>query len=145
VSQLPWSLQKIKDRGVSSGPVVVGDIGYEVFVCTYGDQQHFAYRDADGSIQDAWYGADGWDLQKINNEGVTSGPPAAGGLFVCVYNNQQHFSYIDHSGNIQDAWWDGNRWQLQTINNDGVRDCRAFSCGRSVRLHLQQPAALRLS
>ncbi len=115
-----WNFQKINLGGVTNGVAAAGSL----FVCTYADQQHFAYLDAVGNIQDAWYdGAKSkWNLQKINNGGLTAGPAAAGSLFVCVYNNQQHFAYIDHSGNIQDAWWDGanNRWNLQKINNGGV-------------------------
>src|ERR1017187_288494 len=117
VNQMSWSLQKINNDAISSGPGAVEDIGYEVFVCVYNDQQHFTYRDANGNIQDAWWGGNRWHLQKINNGGMTPGPLAAGGLFVCVYNDQQHFAYLDASGNIQDCWYDGSgNWNLQQIN-----------------------------
>jgi hypothetical protein len=77
-----------------------------VFVCQYNNQQHFAYLDAGGNIQDCWYdGSGGWHLQQINNGGMTPGPSAAGGAFVCVYNRQQHFAYRDADGNIWDSWW----------------------------------------
>ena len=115
---MSWSLQKINNGAVLSRPGAVEDIGYEVFVCVYNDQQHFTYRDANGNIQDAWWGGNRWHLQKINNGGMTPGPLAAGGLFVCVYNDQQHFAYLDGSGNIQDCWYDGSgNWNLQQINN----------------------------
>ena len=128
---MPWNLQKINDGGVSSGPGAVGDTGHESFVCAYGGQQHFAYLDANGNIQDAWYDATGgWHLQQINNanghgptvagEYVASPAataPAVGDLFVCVYGGQQHFTYRDASGNIQDVFFDGSNWHSQQINN----------------------------
>ncbi len=101
---------------MTAGPPAVGDL----FVCVYNDQQHFTYRDDSGNIVDAWYGTDGWHLQKINNGGVTAGPPAVGDLFVCVYNNQQHFTYRDRGGDIQDAWYGTDGWHLQKINNGGL-------------------------
>ncbi len=102
--------------GMTAGPSALG----KLFVCVYNNQQHFSYRDNSGNIQDAWYGTDGWHLQKINNGGMTSGPSAVGDLFVCVYNNQQHFSYRDNSGNIQDAWYGTDGWHLQKINSPGL-------------------------
>jgi hypothetical protein len=77
--------------GMTAGPSSVGDL----FVCVYNDQQHFAYRDGSGNIQDAWYGTDGWHLQQITNGPaavtgeyiiLTPGPAARGDLFVSVYN-----------------------------------------------------------
>jgi len=124
---MPWNVQKINDGGVSSGPGAVGDTGHESFVCVYGGQQHFAYRDANGNIQDAWYDAtDGWHLQQINNanghgpavagEYVASPAataPAVGDLFVSVYDDGQHptgqhFAYRgagSGSGDVWDCWW----------------------------------------
>ena len=63
-----------------------------------------------------------WNVQKINDGGVSSGPGAVGDTghesFVCVYNDQQHFTYRDANGNIQDCWYDGRaRWHLQQIND----------------------------
>ena len=112
----PWSLQQINDGGVTSGPPATGSL----FVCDYGDQQHFTYIDGSGNIQDSWYSGSGWNQQKINNGGMTNGPSAASNLFVSVYNNQQHFSYIDGSGNIQDSWYSGSGWNQQKINNGGM-------------------------
>ena len=88
----------------------VGDL----FVSVYNDQQHFAYRDANGNIQDVWYGTGGWKLQQINNANGHGGSvagdtyiacpqataAAVGDLFVSVYNDQQHFAYRDANGNI---------------------------------------------
>ncbi len=142
-----WHLQQINNAN-GQGPTVPGEyvacpqataaFPVEEFttlsVCTFRDQQHFAYVDANGNIQDCWY--DGvtnqWHLQQINNAGV-QGPtvpgeyvacPQAGaavyiGPFVCVFGDQQHFAYLDGNGNIQDCWYDGvtNQWHLQQINN----------------------------
>ena len=115
---MSWSLQKISNGIAWSEPGAVEDITYEIFVCVYNDQQHFTYRDASGNIQDAWWDGNRWHLQKINNRGMTPGPPAEGDQFVSVYSNQQHFTYRDTSGNIQDCWYDGSgKWNLQQINN----------------------------
>jgi CubicO group peptidase (beta-lactamase class C family) len=111
----PWNLQQINNGGVTNGPSAVSNL----FVCVYNNEQHFAYLDGSGNIQDAWFGNGSWSLQQINNGGMTQGPLAAGNLFVCDYNDQQHFAYLDKSGNIQDAWW-GNGWNLQKINNGGM-------------------------
>jgi hypothetical protein len=126
-----WNLQQINH---GNGPTVAGEyvatpqataaaVG-GVFVCVYNDQQHFAYIDASGNVQDCWY--DGaWNLQQINRGNgptvagefvATNGPAASGELFVCVYNNQQHFTYRDANGNLQDCWYDG-AWHLQQINH----------------------------
>jgi CubicO group peptidase (beta-lactamase class C family) len=62
-------------------------------------------------------GNDPWNVQQINNSGVTGGPSATNELFVSVYNNQQHFAYLDGAGNVQDSWWGTDGWHLQQINN----------------------------
>ena len=71
-----------------SGPFVNTYFG-NTFVNTYfwHNQQHFAYLAANGDIWDAYYcggcsGDNKWRLQKINNGGVTNGPPAASAPFV---------------------------------------------------------------
>jgi hypothetical protein len=94
-----------------------------LFVCTFADEQHFAYIDENGSIQDCWYNGktNSWNLQQINNangrgptvpgEPVACPQATAGGgvpgVFVCAFRDQQHFAYIDGSGNIQDCFWTG--------------------------------------
>jgi hypothetical protein len=104
------------------GPTAAGDL----FVSVYNDQQHFAYRAEDGSIQDVWYGTNGWHLQQLTvapadlrGEYVipTSGPLSAGDLAVSVYNDQQHFAWRDATGTVQDAWYGTDGWHLQQINN----------------------------
>jgi hypothetical protein len=120
----------------TNGPTAAGGL----FVSVYSDQQHFAYIDFNGNIQDAWYDGAQWHLQQINNNGVTKGPPAlagglrtglTSGLFVSVYNNAQHFTYYDATspGTIWDAsfgpvYFNGQdtglfSWSLQQINNNG--------------------------
>ena len=107
-----WHLQQIN---AGAGPTVPGEYvctpdapaaAGDLFVSVYLDQQHFSYLDGSGNIQDVWWGGRQWRLQKINNEGMTTGPTAAGGLFVCVYNRQHHLAYRDADGNIWDSWWD---------------------------------------
>ena len=113
-----WHLQKINNGGTTHGPKAVGNL----FVSVYKDQQHFAYLDASGNVQDAFWDGNSWHLQKINTGGTTQGPKAVGNLFVSAYQNQQHFAYLDASGNVQDAFYDGNSnsWRLQKINNGGT-------------------------
>jgi hypothetical protein len=148
---------------MTPGPSAAGS----TFVCAYNRQQHFAYLDAGGNIQDCWYdGSGGWHLQQINNgtgpavpgeDVATDGPAAAGDLFVSVYNDQQHFTYRDASGNIQDCWHDGSgEWNLQQINDANgsgaavpgeyvaTSQATAPRSGRGVRLPIQQPAAFCL-
>lgn len=140
-----WHLQQINNSGnptvpgefvATSGPPAASLLSTQlffpasIFVSVYNDQQHFAYVDSNGNIQDAWYDGPNnvWKLQQINNATgptnpgeyvATNGPAAAGNLFVSVFQNQQHFAYIDGNGNIQDAWYNGdaNVWNLQQINN----------------------------
>ncbi len=112
----PWSVQQINNGGVTNGPLAASNL----FISVYNNQQHFAYLDGRGNVQDAWWGTGGWSLQQINNGGMTGGPPAAGNLFVSVYGSQQHFAYIDKSGNVQDSFYDGSSWHQQQINNGGT-------------------------
>ncbi len=130
-----WNLQQINDAN-GSGATVAGEFDRRpsqatapaaggLFVCQYNDQDHFAYLDANGNIQDCWYDGPNnrWNLQQINGATptvagepvMTNGPAVAGDLFVSVYDNQQHFTYRDGRGNIQDCWYDGV-WNLQQIN-----------------------------
>ena len=138
-----WNLQQINNAN-GKGATVPGEFiaaaeatapaDGGLFVCTFTDQQHFTYRDANGNLQDVWY--DGptnrWNLQQINNangngptvpgEFIASAQataPAESQPFVCVFTDQQHFTYLDGNGNLQDVWYDGptNRWNLQQINN----------------------------
>jgi CubicO group peptidase (beta-lactamase class C family) len=115
-----WNLQQINLIGVTAGLPAAGD----PFVSVFGLQQHFAYRDTSGIIQDAWYdsGTNGWALQQVNAGSLTKGPAAAGDPFVSVFGEQQHFVYRDATGAIQDAWYDSgtNNWSLQQINLGGV-------------------------
>jgi hypothetical protein len=115
-----WHLQKINDGGATSAPPAAGNL----FVSVFGDQQHFAYCDKAGNLEDPFYirGSNNWHLQKINDGGATSGPPAAGNLFVSVFGEQQHFAYLDRSGNVEDAFFDrgSNNWHLQKINDGGA-------------------------
>jgi hypothetical protein len=88
-------------------------------------QQHFAYlandlaiydawRDGNSwhlekigaNIWDSWYDGSGhWNLQKINNGGMTNGASAAGGVFIWVTGKEQHFTYSDGHGMIWDSFW----------------------------------------
>jgi dTDP-4-dehydrorhamnose 3,5-epimerase-like enzyme len=139
-----WHLQQINNTSGGDGPVVPdeylacplapGAIPYSLFVCVFQDQQHFAYQDITGNIQDCWYDGrtNSWHLQQINNANG-NGPTmpgeyvacpqataqAFGGPFVAAFGDQQHFVYVDEGGNVQDCWYDGrtNSWHAQQINN----------------------------
>jgi len=129
-----WNLQQINNAN-GNGPTVPGEYvacpqatapvrGFGPggpFVCVFGDQQHFAYMDANGNIQDCWYDSPSgsWNVQQVNNGGRTDGPPVYGPLFVCAFGDQLHFAYVDGNRNLQDCWYDGaaDRWNLWQINN----------------------------
>jgi hypothetical protein len=132
-----WNLQQINNAN-GAGATVPGEyiatpqatapVAGSVFVCQYGNQDHFAYLDTNGNIQDCWYDEVNWNLQQINTGSgpsvpgeyvATKGPAATGDLFVSVFTDQQHFTYTDGNGNLQDCWYDGatGNWNLQQINN----------------------------
>jgi hypothetical protein len=87
------------------------------FVSAFNDQQHFVFRNRDGTIWDSYYirGA-GWHMQPIN----TAGAPAAGDMFVSVFTaaDQQHFVYQDRLHNIWDSLYvrSENAWRFQLID-----------------------------
>jgi hypothetical protein len=123
-----WQLQKINNGGVTNGPPAASAPFLDVFYPH--DQQHFAYLartfPPTGDIWDAYYcggcsGDNKWRLQKINNDGVTNGPPAVSGPFVNTYfwHNQQHFAYLAAHREIWDAYYcddcSGNKWRLQQL------------------------------
>jgi hypothetical protein len=116
---MTWNLQQINAGGNTQGPKAVAD----PFVSVFNDQQHVGYRDAQGTIWDAWYdhGTNEWNLQQINAGGNTTGPAASAGPCIGVFNNQQHFAYVDQHGTIWDSWFDGGaaKWNLQKINSGG--------------------------
>jgi len=132
---MSWNLQQINNAN-GNGPTVPGvylacpqataaGVVDSQSVCAFGDQQHFAYFDKWGNVQDCWYDGrtNSWHLQQINNangNGATvpgeyvACPQATaasyfriGGPIVCTFADQQHFVYIDVYGNIQDCYWTG--------------------------------------
>jgi hypothetical protein len=141
---MAWNLQQINNVN-GAGPSVANEFVAvpaatapvwpgSLFVCTFGNQQHFTYVESNGNLQDCWWDGDAnqWNLQQINNA-KGAGPsvanefvavpaataPSDGIAFVCTFGNQQHFTYLDDNSNLQDCWWDGdaNQWNLQQINN----------------------------
>lgn len=134
-----WHSQTINgENGVSGGSAVRAAGGLDddgilvvgsMHVCTYNGQQHFAYIDSDGNVQDVWWDGVTWHLQQITNVNAAGTvvaeqlcykgdtPQARSNLFVCAYHNQQHFVYLDSHHLIQDVWYDGyGGWHLQQIN-----------------------------
>jgi hypothetical protein len=68
---MSWNLQQINNATPELGSDVPGEYvacpqatassndnveSNVLFVCVFGDQQHFAYQDANGNIQDCWHG-----------------------------------------------------------------------------------------
>jgi rubredoxin len=120
-----WHLQQINGGtkttvpgeyvAVPDAPAMALNDFSSLFVCTFGDQQHFAYIDVNGNLQDCWYDdTSGWHLQQINGGTKTTVPgeyvavpdaPVGSSLFVCTFGNQQHFTYVDGNNNLQDCWW----------------------------------------
>jgi hypothetical protein len=126
-----WRLQQINVGGNTAGPAAVGGPVVWVWSNTPSDwdqEQHFTYRAADGSIQDAWYDgpSDRWSLQQINVGGNTAGPPAVGNPSACVFVDpdvgfpalDQFVAYRDEFGAIWNAWYSSptGRWNLEPIN-----------------------------
>ena len=112
-------LHQINAGGVTNGDKAVAS----PFVGVFGDQQHFSYATLDGAILDAWFNPqnNGWNLQRINLLGLTSGPIAAAGPCIGTFNSQQHFAYVTGPGVVWDSWYDGDhgKWNLQQINLGG--------------------------
>ena len=106
------------------------------FVSVFNNQQHFVFRNRDGTIWDSYFvralNLDGsidttnsvWHSQAIS----TAGNPAVGDAFVSVFTmsdpfhfDQQHFVYLDRLGHILDSFYvrSANSWRFQTINTAG--------------------------
>lgn len=91
------------------------------FVSAFNDQQHFVFRNRDGTIWDSYYVRqdNSWHMQPIN----TAGAPAAGDMFVSVFAaaDQQHFVYQDRLGNIWDSFYvrGDDAWRYQPIDTHG--------------------------
>jgi CubicO group peptidase (beta-lactamase class C family) len=118
-----WAaVTNIRSGGRTAGVASAG----KPFVSVFGQQQHFVWRDGNGTIWDAWFDRadNSWNRQQLNTDpspkpnGKTTGPPAATDPFVSVFGQQQHFAYLDKDGFVWDAWYDGGdgQWKLQQIN-----------------------------
>jgi hypothetical protein len=133
-----WHVQRLNMGSMTDAPPAVAG----PFVNVYSDQQHFAYRAANGEIWDVYYcpgcsnGA--WRAQQLNcgpnsdsscrvkNPNATTAAPAAeDGPFVDTYaeRDQQHFAYLGKGGHLWDIFYcpacsDGP-WHSQLINTSG--------------------------
>jgi hypothetical protein len=110
-----WKLQKLTGGGLTNGPAGSGC----PFGCVYHSQQHIAYLDKTGTINDAWYDGNGrWGLQKIGSQAAASTQPF---VWVDPTDTQQHFTYLGPDAGVYDAFWDStkNAWQAQKINVGG--------------------------
>ena len=124
-----WNLQSLNLGGKTDGPAAAANGGLGVSV--YHDQQHFAYQDSAGTIWDAFWDSNNWNLQQLNLGGKTNGPAAApgGGPNISVYHGQQHFAYQDSAGTIWDAFWNGSSWHVQQLNLGGKTNGPAAAPG----------------
>jgi hypothetical protein len=133
-----WSLQQINAGGLTNGPAAVG----RLFVSVFGKQQHFAYVDLAGTLQDVWYDGETnhWSVQQINAGGLTNGPAAVSGPFLSVFGEQQHFAYLDNAGAVWDSWYDreNDTWALQKANVGGQTDGNASADRPFVWINNQQ-------
>jgi hypothetical protein len=129
---MAWNSQQINAGGLTNGSPTVTN----PYVSVYNGQQHVGYRDAAGNIWDSYYRPDTgkWNLQQINNGGVTKGPVAVAGPFIGVYHDQQHFAYLDSAGNLWDSQYNGSSWSLQRINAGGNTSGRAAMVGTAASL-----------
>jgi hypothetical protein len=126
-----WRLQQINygEGPTTSEPVACQQakslvIGQQ-FVCTFGDQQHFAYIDIHGNVWDCFYdGGATWTLLQINGGDLGAPPAGSASPFLCTFGNQLHFIYLDQNLKLQDCFVDGvptgspspPQWQLRQIN-----------------------------
>lgn len=133
-----WNLQKINAGGVTSGPPVAS----QPVAAKYNQQMHVLYRGGEGTIWDSWYDgpAGHWNLQKINAEGVTSGPGAVGNPSAAIFNQQWHVVYRGPAGVVWDSWYDGphSHWNLQKINTGGVTNGPGAAGNPVVSTYVQQ-------
>jgi hypothetical protein len=103
-----------------------------VFVCTFGDQQHFAYVDnggivdsADGNLQDCFYDGDTnqWTSQQITGAGgALPAVPAPGSApYLSAFGYELHFAYIDTNSNVQDCFYNSvtDKWGARQITGVG--------------------------
>jgi hypothetical protein len=128
-----WRMQQINfGRGPTTAEPVacrqaVSLVTGQQFVCTFQNQQHFAYIDVHRNVWDCFYdGGDTWTALQIN--GGDLGAPPAGSYgnapMLCAFGDQLHFVYVDENFNLQDCFVDGvptgspssPQWQLRQIN-----------------------------
>jgi hypothetical protein len=114
-----WHFQQINTKDAQGTHSPAGGI----FVSSFHDQQHFAFRDKNGAIWDSFDAQSGnsWHFQQINTkDGNGKVHPAAGDVFVSVFDaaDQQHYVYADSAGDIWDSFFvrGSNSWHFQQIN-----------------------------
>jgi photosystem II stability/assembly factor-like uncharacterized protein len=125
-----WYRQQINGSGglTPSGPAAVAP----PVIWIYGQQQHFTYYDANGTIWDSWYDgpSNNWSIQQINSPsgvpttGQVNGPATGSQPSVCVFNQHQHIAFTDADDNksLWNAYYDAvsKEWNLQKINHGGM-------------------------
>ena len=93
-----------------------------------GPQFHFSYRDPQGGIQDLWHTRhlekDKWYSWKLNGDGETPSPLAAGNPSGLFHLKIYHVMYRDLEGGIQDLAYNG-AWHAQRLNNAGLTSAPA--------------------
>jgi hypothetical protein len=110
--------------GITAAPPAAGPVCATSgrFVDSAGPQCHFAYRDAQGGIQDLWYTRTGerdqWHFQKLNLGGTTDAPLAAGNPAGSFQGATYHVVYRDGDGGIQELTWDGH-WHHARLGAGG--------------------------
>jgi len=117
-----WHHQQLSEGGgLTTAPPAAGNPC--AIALASAQQHHVSYRAADGVIWDVWRGATSpWNAQKLNDDGATGAPPAAGDPRAAELPGQHHVTYRDHRGNMQDLWFDGASWRAQQLNNGGLTD-----------------------
>ncbi len=95
----------------------------QLHVNVYGDQQHFAYLDPAGHIQDVWYDGTDWHLQQVNGNpptvpgewvAETDAPPGSRNLCICSYDDPQGIQ-----DNKETYWWTSHLTQHFLYTHDG--------------------------
>lgn len=126
-----WYSEIINNGGTTLAPPAVGDPTsgstwfYDGEGRINGRILDYAYRDAEGNIWHVyWYGYN-WYMEKLNNGGVTTAPPAAGDPSSYIHNGLLHYTYRDINNNLQHVWWINGTWSWETLNNGYITDAPA--------------------
>jgi hypothetical protein len=132
-----WQSQQINAAGgrVPSAPPAANALFVSVYTNQqpYTNQQHFVYTDSNGTIWDAWWDEDSWQVQQINSSGWQKIVPGAGAnqarrFFVNPYD--PNLIYLLDDKNVKRSDDGGSTWSVD-LNLENQLTCgRLIPIGR---------------